>query len=417
MVFLAMYLMNHAQVVADHTVVDQYDRIPQKWIDIVKTKWVSISGASHATAYHRGLQELYDIDSNYPVTVQYDGVPNGYQTNALRSSGATWGSYSTPDQWTYIIGRGDWWTNDVALERIKKHLQYCHDNGPELFAMLYGWSFDANFDHVYGNGPYGEVDPVYHVRWAGSTLYGKDGNLPFGLNRMDSLLVGNGVSMNNYINSVEAYNQYCEDQDIKTKVIFSTGPVDDNDTQGWNINERGYQQYLKWQYIRDYVEGKEDVYFFDLADILSYNDKGEQATTVWTDHNSVEQRFPIIHPDNMKGDYIGHIGTVGAMRLGKAMWWMLARLAGWEGDQPTDIQKKNDDEGIKVSVSQDQVNVSCDTNAEGQLVSLHSLSGQLLDVQQINGSACRFQISSLPKGIYLVVLESDVGGAKKIIKM
>ena len=309
LVLLTMSLTNYSQIIADHTVVEQYKDIPQQYIDVIKTKWVSVAGASHATAYHRGLLELQAIDSNYPVDVQYNGAPMGYQTDALRSNGAILGNYSTAMGWNYTIGRGDWWTNDIAVDRIKDYLQYCHDNGPELFATLYGWSFDANFDHEYGNGPHGDYDPVYHVRWAGSTLNGKDGNLPFGLDKNDSILVGNGVTMNNYISSVNEYIDYCEDNNIATKVLFSTGPVDDNDTQGWNINERGYQQYLKWKFIRDYVKGKDGLYLFDAADILSYNDSGEYATTTWVDNNSDEQTFPLIHPDNMNGDYIGHIGN------------------------------------------------------------------------------------------------------------
>jgi len=27
---------------------------------------------------------------------------------------------------------------------------------------------------------------------------------------------------------------------------------------------------------------------------------------------------------------IGHIGSAGAIRLAKAMWWMLPRIAGWD---------------------------------------------------------------------------------------
>ena len=332
LILVLLPLVQFGQIIADHTVVDLYADIPQRWIDSVKTKWLSVPGASHAGALHRGLQEVQEIDASYAVSVQSSGTPTGYQTTALRSSGAMWGSFASETDWGYTRGRADWWTNATARSRVKAYLQYCDSNGPNLFATMYGWSYDPNFDHMYGNGPYGSYDPVYHVRWAGSTVEGQDGNKPFGLDDGDSVLVGNRVTMTDYIECVNEYIQYCEDNDIKTKIIISTGPVDDNGTQGWNINERGYQQYLKWKFIRDYVSSQDNAYFFDWADILSYNDSGELATTSWTDNNSTLKTFPLIHPDNMEGDYIGHIGTVGSTRLGKATWWLLARMAGWDGE-------------------------------------------------------------------------------------
>ena len=50
--------------------------------------------------------------------------------------------------------------------------------------------------------------------------------------------------------------------------------------------------------------------------------------------------FQYIHADNMldlDGTYAedgDHIGQRGALRLAKAMWWMLARMAGWDGLPP-----------------------------------------------------------------------------------
>ncbi|SMO50652.1 Por secretion system C-terminal sorting domain-containing protein [Saccharicrinis carchari] len=411
--------LSYGQVIADHTVVDKYTDIPQYWIDIVKTKWVSILGASHASAYHRGFQELQSINPNYPVSIQYGGAPLPAQSNALRSNGAAWGNYENATGWVegHRMERDDWWTNDLANERIKAYLQYCHDNGPELFATMYGWSFDANFDHAYGNGPYGDEDPVYHVKWAGSTRGGEDGNLPFGLDIEDATLIGNRVSMDNYIASVNAYNKYCEDNGIATITMFSTGPVDDNDTQGWNINERGYQQYLKWQYVRDYVKSKGSGYLFDHADILSYNDAGEYATTTWTDHSSVLRTFPLIHPDNMGGDYFGHIGTVGAVRLAKAMWWMLARIAGWDGEPiSTTLQNKEDGAGIVVTEQDGLIEMKSKQDMSGNTMSLISVSGQVVQKKMIDGNTCQLNMDSLPSGMYLLVINLDSPYSKKIIK-
>lgn len=39
--------------------------------------------------------------------------------------------------------------------------------------------------------------------------------------------------------------------------------------------------------------------------------------------------------DDLAGNYSedgDHIGRIGALRVAKAMWWMLARIAGWDGN-------------------------------------------------------------------------------------
>ena len=69
---------------------------------------------------------------------------------------------------------------------------------------------------------------------------------------------------------------------------------------------------------------------FDYADILSW-DGGVQYIDLWDGH-----RYPNGDPDPAtgtgydRGDGDYHISEEACLRLGKALWWMLARVAGWE---------------------------------------------------------------------------------------
>ena len=145
--------------------------------------------------------------------------------------------------------------------------------------------------------------------------------------------------MDTYIDAMHQFIAYCKKNNFRTRIVFSTGAVDGN--QG---TESGFQREIKNQYIRDYVKKNEEIFLFDYADILVHNDKGELYTVIWYD-NGNPRPHQQIHPDNLK-DYDNtfniiereldkiedHIGEVGALRLAKAMWWMLARLSGWDGN-------------------------------------------------------------------------------------
>lgn len=411
--FLAIYHVTPAQIVADHTIVDMYDKIPQQWVDEVKKMWVSVAGASHAFGYVAGLDQLYDNDRSKPFYKQFEGEPSPFTDEHLRLNTAIRGTFANPTAWEYRNEQQQWYTNQEARERIKAYLQYCHDNGPALFATMYGWSFDAQFE----NPPSGEFDPVYNVRWAGRTTDGPDGSTIWGLDEEDKAITGNSVSMSTYIETVNEYNQYCKDNGIATKVIFTTGSVDNNGDQGWAEGERGYQQYLKWQYIRDYVKGSGNDYLMDYADILCYNNVGELSTTSWTDNSGELQTYPLIHPDNILGDGVAHIGYQGAERLGKAMWWLLARMAGWDGKPIfTSLPHKNTSEGIVVTENNGLVQIKSERDITGKMVSLISVNGQTVQKKIIDGNTCQLNMDSLPTGIYLLVISLDNPYSKKIMK-
>jgi uncharacterized repeat protein (TIGR01451 family) len=148
----------------------------------------------------------------------------------------------------------------------------------------------------------------------------------------DVALTGNRVTMDTYLSATQGYINHSQTNGYPTRVFFTTGPVDGSS------GESGYQRHLKHEHIRSYVRASSDRILFDYADILSWSNAGQQNLQLWTDYGGVSKQYQMIHADNMlnldgtphteDGD---HIGPRGALRLGKALWWMLARIAGWDG--------------------------------------------------------------------------------------
>jgi len=309
---------NGTQIIADHTIVERYNEIPQHYIDEVKKMWLVYAGESHSAAIRTGLSLLESLDKKSQVTATERGTPQAYTDNYLRVSRATWGDYSNSSGWIYSYGEEDWFANSTAINRTKAGINYCNTNNLTIAAFGFGWCWDDTH-----GGPSATTDPVYGCRWYGSSKNGPNGNLPWGLDAGDNSITGNTVCMDTYLNATQQYIDYCTTNGYSTKVFFTTGPVDTYYTTG----EAGYQGFLKHEHIRKYVKADTTRILFDYADILCYDDNGNRNTSTW-DGNT----FPIITPTNLGDESIGHIGSAGALRLAKATWWMLARIAGWDGN-------------------------------------------------------------------------------------
>jgi hypothetical protein len=305
------------QIIADHTVVDRFDDIPQEYIDKVKQMWLVVAGESHSEGYRTGLTLLESTYPSFAVSVKNGGTPEAFTTSNLRASGATWGDYSNSSGWIYWYGEEDWFTNATAIARTKAGITYCSTHNLSIAAIGFGWCYDMTNDNT-STG----TDPLYGIHWYGQSKEGPEGSLAWGLNSEDYSLTGNTVCIDTYLNATQNYIDYCTTNGYATKVFFTTGVVD-----VLSASERHYTRSIKNDYIRDFVAADTTRILFDYADILCYDDNGTLTTLTWNGHT-----YPNITTTNLGDASIGHIGSAGAIRLAKAMWWMMARMAGWDGN-------------------------------------------------------------------------------------
>ena len=171
-----------------------------------------------------------------------------------------------------------------------------------------------------------EWDPEYNFHWWGYATGTPDNDdYAIGLNSGDKIYTNNDVSIDTYLSAMEYYRNYVNTHGINTEIIYTTGPV-----QASNPAENSYQAQVKMDYIREFVKEDPTRILFDWADILAYDNNGAQSTGTYNGHT-----YQYMTPTNVGDGSIGHISPTGAIRLAKAQWWMLARIAGWDGVSTT----------------------------------------------------------------------------------
>ena len=315
LILIWIFNYQYGQIIADHTVIDEFDNIPAQWIDSVKKMLVFFPGESHSEGYRTGMELLEAENSVYACNIS-TGEAYTDQHVRVEETGYTgedliftWYSYpvgARPDDWKVT------WLKDI----IKDY----NDNNHPFSAVGFAWCNDmATEDNVSAN-----VDPVYGVHWYGRSAGGIDGNKAWGLDADDYSVTGNRVNLSTYFGAMEEVMAYCATNSPKTKIVFTTGPVDIPAGE-WN-GECGYQGHLKHEAIRNYVKADPSRILFDYADILCYDNDGTPNTQTWNGHT-----YPLITASNLGNESIGHIDPIGVIRLAKAQWWLLARIAGWDG--------------------------------------------------------------------------------------
>jgi hypothetical protein len=139
------------------------------------------------------------------------------------------------------------------------------------------------------------------------------------------------------------------------KFVYMTGHLDGTGTNG-NLNQRNNQ-------IRAYVSGSNRI-LFDFADIESYNpggaeflsrlandgcyyDSDNDGYTETSDRNwavdwiAANPSSDLTHLANTHCGDCAHSEKLNCVQKGRAIWWLWARIAGWNGDPSTDNVRIN----------------------------------------------------------------------------
>ena len=198
-----------SNIIADHTIVDDYDRIPAYYMAEVKKMMVSFPGESHSAAYRTGMELLEEQNSDYACNVS---TAEAYTDRYLRvntgSSGeATWYTW-------YAYENHDGANKNV----IKNYIASYVNNGYPMHAIGFGWCWDTSWI----NGVTAAKDPVYECGWAGSSDGGPDGNLAWALTPMTTRSRETGSPWTPYLAATEEYRLFCLSNSYPTKVIFTT---------------------------------------------------------------------------------------------------------------------------------------------------------------------------------------------------
>jgi len=278
-------------VIIDHTSVDQYQQIPDCWIEQVKNERMVAHylGGSHARQMHNGLVLLEAQNPKYSADV--NGNPGLFaDENSLRDLR---GRYTSQyNSWSDSGGADHYWRDDTAKQTLVSTIGQANTVlGYPVAVSLYGWSY-----HM--------CNPSYSTNELGH---------PF-----------SDADLQNYLNAIAEFNGNSSIN--ATKFAYHTSVTDCNTTYGPGMN--------RWnQMIRDEAAAKGGI-LFDQADIENWNNSNTSRYVV---NNTIYLRHPdyaeSVPPDTYPPGSLNtdHTNDALDIRKAKALWVLLARIAGWDG--------------------------------------------------------------------------------------
>jgi hypothetical protein len=265
-------------IIADHNAVQDFDQIPDYWLEKAKELTIHYAHTSHGSQINSGLAVLENsVDSiKYSFARRVsstEGLPPIEDPPALRMyDGNPPGTYITP---------GDYWDGQSGMDRTRA----VADTGNYNFSM---WSWCGQQSHNSESTVQRYLDNL-------NQLEQEYPNMRFIY--MTGHLDGSGDSGTLHRNN-EMVRQYCRDNN---KILFDFGDIGRYDPNGHDYLNEGAG-------IRN-------------ADDCEYN--GGNCCDDWCAAN----------PSSDLCIYTGcaHSKTLNCNMKSRAFWWMMARLAGWDG--------------------------------------------------------------------------------------